>query len=785
MFGQVPSPVWTQLAHNSTIDPNTTLADNLTLDVTPDWQAGQQFVVASTDFDQDQAEVRTLSSRSGPMLFVGQEFDYVHWGRKLYYNTSYEIDERAEVAVLTRNVVVMGENRPEAVGVPNANFYPHLLFQKGTDTSNPPNEAAAPTIRFCAVEFTLLGTERAMGRYPIHFHLLGDRNVDGNWKKAFVVNCSVHDVFNRGIVVHETQGVRIENNVVYNTVGHAYYFEDPYVARCMVKKNLGLVTHRADVTAPDDPPDACNCIPADTFDGKPSVFYVPNPSNEVEDNVAAGAFFAGFYFEPPNVQQLAVWTPDGPMTFTGNVAHSCGDYPDADPGNGGFGVYQDTVNRLNSNYTQVFEDTLTYKCRWHGMWIRSLGKVEIQDSKFADNRSGLYPATVGDREPGDGYFKISGCVFIGETINKGDYEEWNDYEDNPTVLRSLPQTKFDMTNFDETHEERWDILCGIEMYDGYNEISDCSFLAFQDMQIESLHPQVDPGEPFTPDWRLSGAFCQVSKASAWAVDPRNQISMAPVLFDTTVKRKVYMRNGGADSEQIHNTLVYDVAGQIDPWSGSNDPGYYLPKNPFLVDGNAAAIASADNVLGGESLNGYWVPDAAVAYAQLYVKASPSAGVLPDLMRIRRDPTRSGGTGVTYDCHAIPEQLDLNSSEFAVNLQTSEALPSGKLAYYSFDLFSQGTTAFLPKDITINYYFAEAAGEVLYVELPFANTAQAQVAGSETFVNEFTTLDQFLADSRPNLWYAQGGRVYLKMTSAFGQNTQFDGTEVWARVVLVP
>ncbi|MDT9227032.1 MAG: hypothetical protein P5683_26245, partial [Limnospira sp. PMC 1279.21] len=65
-----------------------------------------------------------------------------------------------------------------------------------------------------------LGISGEMGRYPVHFHFMTDA------ADSYIENVSIHHTFQRGIVVHQTNDLRLEGNVVYDTIGHAYYVED-------------------------------------------------------------------------------------------------------------------------------------------------------------------------------------------------------------------------------------------------------------------------------------------------------------------------------------------------------------------------------------------------------------------------------------------------------------------------------------------------------------------------------------------------------------------------------
>src|SRR4029453_13901845 len=63
------------------------------------WRAGDQIVLASTDFDPRQAEGRTIASIKGNAITLDKKLDYMHFGK-----ITFGIDERGEVGLLTRNI---------------------------------------------------------------------------------------------------------------------------------------------------------------------------------------------------------------------------------------------------------------------------------------------------------------------------------------------------------------------------------------------------------------------------------------------------------------------------------------------------------------------------------------------------------------------------------------------------------------------------------------------------------------------------------------------------------
>jgi len=90
------SNTWTKLA-------KTAEAGSTTIEVlnAAQWQVGDEIVLASTDFNPRQAETRNITRISGNTITLDQPLNYMHFGA-----ITFEVDERGEVGLLTRNIKV-------------------------------------------------------------------------------------------------------------------------------------------------------------------------------------------------------------------------------------------------------------------------------------------------------------------------------------------------------------------------------------------------------------------------------------------------------------------------------------------------------------------------------------------------------------------------------------------------------------------------------------------------------------------------------------------------------
>src|SRR6202034_1855460 len=287
---------WTKLA-------KTAEAGNTSIEVlsAADWKAGEEIVLASTDFDPRQAERRTITAvhantNGGNTIMLDKKLDYMHFGK-----ITFDVDERGEVAMLTRNIKLQASADAEQ------SFYGgHVMAMVGSK------------MFVEGVEFNRMGQNMTLARYPIHWHLVGDA------QGQYIKNASIHDTYNRCVTVHGTNFLRVENNVTYNTVGHCFFLEDGIEHGNEFIKNLAIQT-KCHPTL--------ECVPTNlaangerdstyanrqayremSFHGKTLLpsdntvasYWITNPDNSFIDNVAAGSDENGFWLSLPEHPQGA------------------------------------------------------------------------------------------------------------------------------------------------------------------------------------------------------------------------------------------------------------------------------------------------------------------------------------------------------------------------------------------------------------------------------------------------------------------------------------------------
>lgn len=286
-----PRVSWTQLAATANAG-----ASVITTTAVSDWRVGERIVIASTAFNPDEAEVRTITAISGNQVTLDRPLLYRHYGELQTFEGKV-LDSRAEVGLLSRNIVIAGDAASTAT-----NFGGHMMVMghSGDRYSESPNRGAA---RISGVEFRRMGQLGRLGRYPLHWHLNGPSPGD------FIKNTSMADTIQRGVVIHGTDGVTVENNVAYNTRGHSFVVENGTERDNVLRGNLGIRTLAFTTKAADAELAAQN-------DDQAATFWMKTGENHWLENRAAGGEHTAFWFDD-------VGTVDQSRhEFRDNVAHS-------------------------------------------------------------------------------------------------------------------------------------------------------------------------------------------------------------------------------------------------------------------------------------------------------------------------------------------------------------------------------------------------------------------------------------------------------------------------------
>ncbi len=279
-------------------------------DGTLNWQVGDQIVVASSSRDYADEEVRTITaisnqSNNRSLLTLSSPLTRRHYGAIETYNNasrSWDIDLRAEVALLSRNVRLEGESFHDTdnsfgdrarfnptLGNAGDGFGGHIMIME-----------TAGQINIDGVQLDRLGQTGRLGRYPIHWHLANDRSGD------VLRQTSITNSNNRGVTIHGAHNVLIEGVVLHDIHGHGFFMEDGVETGNQYIANIAFGIHK--VGRSGNNVDLNDPFIVDTHDHvgqNPERFFssvaywITNPDNTWIGNVSAGADGTGFWFILP------------------------------------------------------------------------------------------------------------------------------------------------------------------------------------------------------------------------------------------------------------------------------------------------------------------------------------------------------------------------------------------------------------------------------------------------------------------------------------------------------
>ncbi|MBN3297827.1 TMEM2 hyaluronidase, partial [Amia calva] len=542
------------------------------MDDAQSWSPGDQIVVASTDYSMHQAETFLLlpcPECSKNQVKVQGKPQFTHVGEIID-----GIDMRAEVGLLTRNILIHGEMENSCYGNNLCQFFSYDTF--GGHIKIIRNFTS---VHLSHVELKNMG-QQVMGSYPVHFHLCGDVDENGGYSPPTSIEAlSIHHCFSRCVTIHATNGLLIKDTVGYDTLGHCFFLEDGIEQRNTLYHNLGLVTKPGTLLPTDRNDTMCTSIrnkvygkyvPVPATDCKAvSTFWIANPNNHLINNAAAGSQDTGIWyvFHSMSTGDTHGLVPDTKAELTplgifyNNRVHSnfkasplcAGLFIDKGvkttnasatdqreylclDNNARFRPHQD-ADPKKPRVLAVIDSLISFKNNDLGAWIRG-GDILIQNSGFADNGIGLSFASDGSFPKDEGSRQeVTESLFVGESKNYGFNGGLNKYwgaggAENKT--RTLPRNK--------TFPIR-----GFQIYDGPVHLRNSTF--------KSYVPTAD---------RYTSAVGFFLK-NPWQLTPKNNITS--VKFEASVSLKVFFGKNGSWFEENEldgdkNSIFHDVDGSV-------------------------------------------------------------------------------------------------------------------------------------------------------------------------------------------------------------------------------
>eukprot|EP00026_Physarum_polycephalum_P001401 Phypoly_transcript_01402.p1 GENE.Phypoly_transcript_01402~~Phypoly_transcript_01402.p1 ORF type:complete len:620 (+),score=52.01 Phypoly_transcript_01402:781-2640(+) len=263
-----------------------------------DWQIGMQIMITTTygfynysvvDGDPLKSnEIRIIKNITGKRLIeLNAPLQYKHLSEIVSYSAPNglvgTIEKQAEVALLTRNIVIQGDAESD-----NQNFGGHVMITRGSRGYA------------SGIELFRLGQQGVLARYPWHWH-----NVD-DCPGQYIRNSTIHNSYQRCVTIHGTNYVSVSSNACFNFTGHGYFLEDGIEFGNTIDGNLGVLNNPVTIQAnlltlgdgditfrgPFNPATLARSVYG------PGVFWISNPNNTITNNVAAASSTTGFWYQP-------------------------------------------------------------------------------------------------------------------------------------------------------------------------------------------------------------------------------------------------------------------------------------------------------------------------------------------------------------------------------------------------------------------------------------------------------------------------------------------------------
>jgi hypothetical protein len=327
----------------------------------PGWKAGDQIVISTSGFNQNEYSLGTIESINGTSITLREPTRYRHLGGKRQVD-DISVDVRAEVGLLSQNIVIQGD-----AASTTSNVGGHMMLMA----------AGATTVQIANVQFQRMGQLDQLGRYPLHFHLMGD-----GCSRCYVRDSTIRDTIQRGLVLHDTSGVVVAGNVVFNTVGHNVVIETETTRGNTLDGNLALV-NRQPVPRHTEP------TLVSQNDRLPGNYWFRGADNAIVNNVAAGSQSSGFIYDLPGA---------GSFDFRNNVAHAAMGLSGANEGDFDIMAGLMIIAERPAGHQDRVQDTLVYHSS-HGIWPEeSFVAYVIERFIVAENGVGVQNRGVGSKQ---------------------------------------------------------------------------------------------------------------------------------------------------------------------------------------------------------------------------------------------------------------------------------------------------------------------------------------------------------------------------------------------------
>ncbi|XP_066278772.1 fibrocystin-L-like [Branchiostoma lanceolatum] len=349
---------FTRLAQTGNVGDST-----ITLVKAVDWVVGDDIAITTTTFDIWQTETFRITdlSQDTKTITLNGTLAYKHLGETLTLDDGQTITMAAEVALLSRNVKIIGEDYDELFGESfGARVIVGTFFQDG--------DQYLGYGRFENVEFYHTGQEGWTDfydpRYSLAFLDVGE--ILDDYTESYIRKNTFHSGFSPAIGVFGTQNLNIEDNVIHHTVGQAMrvWGVDNKLRRNLVSLIIwpGGYQDRSE---------------AENVDWTAAIEVFEASSVVLDGNVVAGSDRVGFHVDG---EACSGGTAEA---WSNNVAHSCMIGVTVFPGDG------------FSPCTRIANFTV-WKNHDYGIYVQTgVTEIVIENFLAADNQVGIFPMLYG------------------------------------------------------------------------------------------------------------------------------------------------------------------------------------------------------------------------------------------------------------------------------------------------------------------------------------------------------------------------------------------------------
>ena len=351
LHGAPMNRTWVKLGHDAEPgDDSVVLAESVT-----GWKVGDDIIVTGSKHGYVRGSFRNAGEEVGTeprrivaidpktlTLKLDKPLEKAHFGSGKF---------RSEVANLSRNVII---ESADPKGVRGHTLY-HAYSQGGISYAR----------------FAHLGKEGVLGRYSIHYHLVGD-----TMRGSQVLGAAIVDSHNRWVTVHGTEYLVVRDCVGYKSVGHGYFMEDGTEVFNLLDRNLGVQAYKGKRLPKQ-------VLPFDPNDG--AAFWWANGRNTLTRNVACENDQYGYRYDSQRRSNfdsnLAVRMPNGKQEvvdirtlaisrFSHNESHTEGLYSVALAGTDGIGP--DTRHPHKINDLNVWQTHYGFRAQLPTMLVENL-----------------------------------------------------------------------------------------------------------------------------------------------------------------------------------------------------------------------------------------------------------------------------------------------------------------------------------------------------------------------------------------------------------------------------